>query len=223
MRTELICILDRSGSMESMAKEAIGGFNGFLDDQKAIPDPANMTVVLFDNEYKVLHNAIDIQDVSPMDELQYQPRGTTALLDAIGKTIGDVRERINTQLAEIRKVKADAIAPKVIVMIMTDGQENSSKEYSKAKVKELIEGCKKDSWQFLFLSADMDGFAEAANWGFDVNMRVGYAGTGTAQMRGYNYTSNVIGKYRTGLTETLCSDKSYIGDKEENDKDNDSK
>ncbi len=88
--TEIVCILDRSGSMQSMRDDAIGGFNAFLEEQKKLPGAAHLTVVLFDHEYDVLHQGVDIQQVAPLNSDTYVPRGQTALLDAVGRTVDDV-------------------------------------------------------------------------------------------------------------------------------------
>lgn len=219
MKTEILCIVDRSGSMSSMKDETIGGFNGFLTDQKAIPDPANLTLVLFDYEYLIIHNAKDLADVPPMDELQYQPRGATALLDAIGRGVTEVKERIEKEMKAITDAgytKPDM--PKVFVMIITDGQENSSKEWNKTRINQLIEDCKKSGWQFMFMSADMNGINDAHSYGIDTNMAIGYANTGNAMKKAFVYSSNNAVQYRTsGTISSTVNDKSFLGDTDEED------
>jgi uncharacterized protein YegL len=116
--TELVFILDRSGSMGTMAKEAIGGFNAFLEEQKKLPGEAKLTLALFDHQYSLVCNGKDIKDVEPLDDKTYVPRGTTALLDAIGRTIDDVGSRLSATTEAERPSK-------ILVAILTDGQENA--------------------------------------------------------------------------------------------------
>lgn len=218
MKTEILCIVDRSGSMSDMGKEAIGGFNGFLTDQKAVPDPANFTLVLFDHEYLKIHDGKDLIDVPPMDELQYQPRGSTALLDAMGRGITEIKEKIANEMKKITDAgytKPDA--PKVVVMILTDGEENSSKEWDKKKITELIEGCKKDNWGFMFMSADMNGIADAHSYGLDAGSIISYAASTLGTKRAFAYGGANVANYRMTGQMTESNVKSHIGDTEEHD------
>lgn len=143
---DVVAILDRSGSMQSIAADAIGGFNTFIEEQQALPGEARLTVVLFDDQYEVLQNAVDIKAAVKLDNKNFVPRGMTALYDAIGKTI--------------QTFKA-AGSEKLICTIITDGGENASKEYRRAEqIKELITACEKDlGWTFVFLAANQDAFA----------------------------------------------------------------
>ena len=153
--SEIICIVDRSGSMNAILDDAIGGFNAFLNAQKSQPGEAKLTLILFDHEYQTVHQAVDIQQVEPLDRETYVPRGSTALLDAVGKTIDAVGERL--------AVTPESERPsQVIVSILTDGHENASESYSKAKVAEMIKHqTDKYSWVFEFQAANMDAFAAA--------------------------------------------------------------
>jgi len=152
---ELVCILDRSGSMGSMRQEAIGGINAFIEEQKKVPGEAKLTIVLFDNEYLLASNREPIQNVKLFDETTYQPRGTTALLDAVGRTILDIGRILDNT--------PDAEKPEtVVVAILTDGEENASKDFKKEKIKEMIEHQQtKYGWKFIFLAADPKAFADA--------------------------------------------------------------
>ena len=217
MKTEIVCVVDRSGSMDIMVKEAIGGFNGFLNDQKAVPDPANFTLVLFDHEYRAVYESKDIADIPPMDELQFQPRGTTALLDAMGRAITETKERIDAELKKLTDAGYKGEKPKVIVMVMTDGLENASKDWDRTRISNLIEQRKKDGWEFLFMSANMDGIQDAHSYGIDANNIVGVANSGKAYLRGMNYASANVASYRTGGTMKATNNLSYIGDTEEED------
>jgi hypothetical protein len=150
--TELYFVLDRSGSMSSLANDAIGGFNSFVAEQQKVEGTANLTLVQFDNEYEIVHDSIDLKTVPVLTDEVYVPRGMTALYDAIGRTI-------TTALAK----KTDAIR---ILGIMTDGAENSSKEYTYESVKNLIKQAQEEhGWEILFLGANMDATQYAGNLG----------------------------------------------------------
>ena len=158
-RTELVCILDRSGSMSSIRNDAIGGFNTFLSEQKKEPGTTNLSLILFDNEYLKQIDNVDIQSVEPLTMKTYVPRGSTALLDAVGKTINEVDARI---LSLKKSEKPD----NVIFCILTDGHENTSKEFKRSQIKKMIEDKQADeSWVFIFLAANQDAFAEAGSLG----------------------------------------------------------
>lgn len=154
--TEIAYVLDRSGSMASLTSDAIGGFNSFLNSQKQLPGRANFTLVLFDHEYLVTHKGVDIQRVPELNGKSYVPRGQTALLDAIGRTI----DELGARLAAIPEEKRPA---KVIVAIFTDGFENASHVYTTDRLAASIKHQQeKYSWEFLFLAANQDAIATAA-------------------------------------------------------------
>ena len=153
--TEIAFVLDRSGSMNPITADAIGGFNTFLLAQQALSGQARLTLVLFDHEYLVAHNNVDIHAVPPLDNKTYVPRGMTALLDAVGRTIDDMGVRLAGTPEEDRPAK-------VIVAILTDGQENASRDYTFAKVSAMIKHQQeKYSWEFIFLAANQDAIAAA--------------------------------------------------------------
>ncbi|MDP6999928.1 MAG: vWA domain-containing protein [Candidatus Poribacteria bacterium] len=153
--TEIISLVDRSGSMQSILDDAIGGFNIFLAAQQRQPSEAELSLILFDHEYQVVHQAVDIQQVEPLNQDTYVPRGSTALLDAVGKTIDAVGERLAATPESERPSQ-------VIVSILTDGYENASQTYSKPKVAEMIKHqTEKYNWAFEFQAANMDAFAAA--------------------------------------------------------------
>ena len=175
---ELVFILDKSGSMSGLEDDTIGGFNANIESHKKLGGDVRVTTALFDNNYELLHDRIDIQAINPMTADQYQVGGMTALLDAIGETVHKIR-KVQKQTTEAFR------AEKVIFVIITDGQENSSKEYKYADINKLIEHQqKKYGWEFLFLGANIDAFDEARNLGipldhalkFDAN----HAGVGSA-------------------------------------------
>ena len=159
--TEIAYILDRSGSMESMVEPAITGFNEFLAEQRKAPGQARLTLVLFDDEYLVPHQSVPIEEVPDLTTKTYEPRNSTALLDAIGQTIND----LGTRLA---KTPEDERPGLVIIAIFTDGYENNSIKYDNRKISEMIRHQReKYNWQFMFLAANQDAIATAAKMGID--------------------------------------------------------
>jgi len=169
--TEIACVVDRSGSMASIRSDAIGGFNTFLEGQKAHPGRARLTLVLFDHEYQVVHDGKDIRAVPPLDEATYMPRGTTALLDAIGRTVDDIGAR----LARTPEAQRPG---KVIVSILTDGLENASKDYTRERIATMIEHQRtKYGWDFIFLAANQDAIQVAAGMAIPAQDAIGYAAT----------------------------------------------
>lgn len=197
--TELVFVLDRSGSMLSMATEAVSGFNAFLEEQKKQQGEAKLTLVLFDHEHVLVHDGKNIKDVEPLTNETFTPRGTTALLDALGRTIDDVGKRLAATPEEDRPSK-------VLVAILTDGQENASKDYKKTKIHEMItHQTEKYSWQFLFLAANQDAFSEAATLGISLNNTSNYAATGRGLADAFTAVSCNTSMYRsTGVVKNLA-------------------
>jgi uncharacterized protein YegL len=142
---EIACVVDRSGSMASICSDAIGGFNSFLASQKTQPGSTKFTLVLFDNEYQVVHNGTDIKLVEDLNTTTFMPRGSTALLDAIGKTIDDIGNRLSQTSESDRPGK-------VILAILTDGEENASTVYTPKKVKGMIRN-QQEKYQDAILAA----------------------------------------------------------------------
>ncbi len=157
--TEMVFVLDRSGSMSGLAADTIGGFNELIEKQKKIEGDAYVTTVLFDHEYEVLHDHVALEEVAPLTDKEYFARGSTALLDAVGRTIDAVGARLAAAPEEERPAH-------VVFVITTDGMENSSREYTAKRVRGMIEHQQqKYSWQFVFLGANMDAVSEARNLG----------------------------------------------------------
>lgn len=166
--TELAFILDKSGSMAGLEADTIGGYNSMLGKQKAIEGECRITTVLFDNNYALLHDRIDIRAVSPITEKEYQVGGTTALLDAIGRTIHKIGNAQKHTADEDR-------AEKVMVVIITDGEENASREYSAERIKKLIEYQKtRYGWEFIFLGANIDAVDTAGRFGISPDRAQNY-------------------------------------------------
>ena len=157
--TEIVFILDRSGSMAHLEEDTIGGYNSFLKKQKNEEGEASVTTVLFDDRFELIHDNADIRKVSPLTDKEYYARGTTALFDAIGKTISMVGNR--------HKLAPSSLVPgKTLVVIITDGYENSSCEYNIKQVKAMIERQKgKYNWEFVFLGANIDAISAAGDIG----------------------------------------------------------
>ena len=172
--TELVFILDRSGSMSGLENDTIGGFNAMLKEQQAVEGDAVVTTVLFDDKYELLHDRIDIRAVAPLTDKDYTVRGTTALLDALGRTIQKIR-------AAQKHTAENYRAEKVLFVIITDGQENASREYSAERIKRRIERQKERyGWEFVFFGANMDAVLEAGKLGI-------------AADRAQNYCADAIG------------------------------
>ena len=174
--TELVFILDKSGSMSGLESDTIGGFNSMLEKQRKLDDECRITTVLFDHHYELLHDRIDIRAVSPLTDKDYCVGGSTALVDAIGTTIDKL---VSVQ----RNTAEDYRAEKVMFVIITDGEENASREYSAAKVKAMIEHEKRRyGWEFIFLGANIDAVETAGRFGISADRAVDYVpdGAGTA-------------------------------------------
>ena len=188
--TELVFILDRSGSMGGLEQDTIGGFNSMLEKQKKAQGDATVTTVLFDNRVELLHDRIPIAGVRPITEKDYYVRGATALLDAIGTTV--------QKIASVQKYMAEEYrAEKVIFVITTDGMENASREYDYAKVKKLIEHQQsKYGWEFLFLGANMDAVSEAARFGIHADRAATFVNDSSGQRLNYSVVSKTVAAMR---------------------------
>ncbi len=159
--TEIVFILDRSGSMHGLEKDTVGGFNSMIDNQRDKEGDALVSTVLFDNTSEVIHDRVDIKKVTALTENEYRVGGCTALLDAVGAAIHHI--------GNVHKyARSEDVPAKTIFIITTDGMENASRYYSKEKVKEMIEKEKsKYGWEFIFLGANMDAVESAGSIGID--------------------------------------------------------
>jgi Mg-chelatase subunit ChlD len=194
--TEIVCIVDKSGSMETIKTDAIGGFNQFLKEQKEIPSPASMTIVLFDTAYEFLVEGKDIQAVEPLNERIYTPGGGTALLDAVGITIDKVVERLTG-------IPDDQQPGKVLVAILTDGEENSSEKYKRQQIFDRIKKQTDAGWRFLFLAANQDAFAEAGSIGIAMDSTANFAATPDGILGAFVGASFASTCYRAGQDSKL--------------------
>ena len=166
--TELVFILDRSGSMAGLEDDTIGGFNAMIEKQKQEPGEALVSTVLFDNDREVIHDRVNLQSIRPLTRKEYYVRGCTALLDAVGAAIHHI--------GNVHKYARDEDRPeKTLFVITTDGMENASREYSYHRLKAMIERQKeKYGWEFLFLGANIDAAREAARFGIDADRSANY-------------------------------------------------
>lgn len=164
--TEIVFILDRSGSMQGLEADTIGGFNGLIEKQRHEPGEALVTTVLFDDRRDTIYDRVPIAQIEPLTNKQYYARGCTALLDAVGSAICSI---------ERAQRHTDGPAPaKTLVAITTDGLENASKEFTLAEVRRLIERKEEEGWEFLFLGANIDAIATAATMGIPARCAAQY-------------------------------------------------
>ena len=188
---DITILLDKSGSMYSIANDTIGGLNKFIDDQKKLPGHMNLTLIKFNNKSECQHNAIPIQDFKPLDHQNYCPGGNTALLDACGKAIIETGQRL-------KNIPEQDRPGKILFVIITDGQENSSTEYTRTLISEMIKH-QTDvyKWSFVFLGANQDSFTEAHKLGILAANTCNYQATGPGVLRAMNIVSSNITNYRS--------------------------
>ncbi|WP_312832715.1 vWA domain-containing protein [Sedimentibacter saalensis] len=190
--TEMVFILDKSGSMSGLEQDTIGGFNSMLKRQKKEEGEALVTTVLFDNNYELLHERLNIQNVNFLSQEEYFVGGSTALLDAIGRTISRISKSISESSEQFRPGK-------VIFVIITDGMENSSKEFTFRKIKDMIELKKsKYAWDFIFLGANIDAAETALNLGIDEERAANFCPDSEGTMLNYKVVSEAVSNFRKG-------------------------
>ena len=192
---EIVAIVDRSESMRKMRDEAISGFNSFLEDQKNADGKANMTLALFNHNYQLVHAGVSIESVRPFDRSTYVPEGTTALLDAVGRTIDDVGNRLANTPEENRPWR-------VIFCVLTDGEENSSKDYTKDRVKEMVNHQEeKYGWKFIYIAQGLDAWLGASSIGLQ-HAAHQFDATRVGTQRAYAATSDLMTSFRTEDDDT---------------------
>lgn len=184
--TEIVFILDRSGSMAGLEGDTIGGFNSMIEKQKKEPGEAFVSTVLFDNVSEVIHDRIDIQKIEPLTRNQYYVRGSTALLDAVGSAIHHI--------GNVHKYARPEDRPeKTLFVITTDGMENASRKYSYDRIKTMIERQQdKCGWEFIFLGANIDATKEAARFGIREDYAANYHADSTGTAVIYEAMSEVV-------------------------------
>ena len=190
--TDITIILDRSGSMELIARETISGFNKFLSDQRRLSGEMTLTLVQFNQEIELVLDAQPIGEARSLDRSQYRPEGSTALLDAIGQSIDRTGARL-------RKMAEGDRPSKVVVVILTDGLENASRTYSTEQVLGMIRHQReKYGWEFVFLGANQDAIQEAAKIGIAPDAALTYAANGAGSKAAYAAMSRLIQSLRQG-------------------------
>ena len=189
--TELVFILDRSGSMSGLEKDTIGGFNAMIEKQKKEEGEALVSTVLFDNESEVIHDREDIQKLTPMNEDTYYVRGSTALLDAVGHAIGHI--------GNVHKYAREEDRPeKTLFVITTDGMENASRDYTYPQLKAMIQRQKeKYGWEFIFLGANIDAAKEAARFGIGREYTADYHADTRGTQMVYDAVGEAVHRVRT--------------------------
>ena len=199
--TELVFILDRSGSMAGLESDTIGGFKAMLEKQRRQPGEALVSTVLFDNVSEVIHDRADLRSVSPLTEKEYFVRGCTALLDAIG---GAIRHIVGIH----RYARKEDIPDHTVFVITTDGMENASHRYSADRVKEMIRHeTEKYGWEFLFLAANIDAVETAGSLGIDADHAVDYVPDAVGSAVCYETMNLAVGNVRMGAP--LSRDRSW--------------
>ena len=187
--TELVFILDKSGSMAGLEADTIGGYNALLAKQKKAEGEAIVTTILFNHEIDLLHDRINLGGIAPISESDYEVGSTTALLDAIGFGIQKISK---AQKHTIEKERAT----KVLFVITTDGMENASHEYNYSKVRTLIEKHKKIGWEFMFLGANIDAIATAEKFGIEEDRAVTYHADSVGTQKNFEAVHEAVANFR---------------------------
>ncbi len=196
-KADITFILDRSGSMEAIRNTTIEGFNHFLNEQQEGIPEARMTLIQFDHEYETVYQGRKIRKITPLNRDTFVPRGTTALLDAIGRGIRETRARHKATKKKDRPGK-------VLFVILTDGLENASHEYSRKQIFEMIRKKEeKRGWQFIFLGANQDAIHEAASLGIDNGKALHFASTDKGTIHAFRSMSR-------NMKEALLEDKDFF-------------
>jgi uncharacterized protein YegL len=195
--THIAVVLDRSGSMQIVQDDTIGGFNQFLVDQLAVDGKATITLAQFDDVYELLLDMVDLADAQPLNKDTFVPRGMTALLDAIGKTINSVGAKLAAMTESDRPEK-------VVFAIITDGQENASRTFDRAKVFEMIRHQEdKYQWQFVFIGANQDAIDAGGSIGISAMRCLTYKTTSIGTQNAYASLGATVSSYRAGA-QTGC-------------------
>lgn len=188
---DISIVLDRSGSMASIKEDTIGGFNTFVSEQQKVEGEGSLTMVQFDNEFEFVHKAINLQQVPLLDGNTFVPRGSTALLDAIGRTLEYTGARLG-------KMPEDQRPGQVLFVIITDGEENSSREFPLEQIHRMIgERKEKDQWQFVFIGANQDAIRSGAQLGIDAGNSYAFDADGEGTQAMFQQVSGATAAYRS--------------------------
>lgn len=189
-KTDITIILDRSGSMESVKSDTIGGFNSFLSEQQKVEGEASLSLVQFDDQYETVYLDKDINSADKLNDFTFQPRGSTALFDAVGRTINSVGQRLAS-------LPEDERPDKVLMVVMTDGFENASREFNSAKISEMINHQRNVyKWEFMFIGANQDAVLSAKEIGIPAGAALTYAANTVGTEMAFNMVADKIKNYR---------------------------
>lgn len=198
--TDITVLLDRTGSMENMVTEVIGGYNSFVKDQRTGQGKAVITLIQFDsmNQHEVVYEAVDVKKAKLLDKTTYVPRAATPLRDALGSAIVSTGERLESMPEAARPSK-------VVFVVFTDGLENCSKEYTQQQIKDMVDHqTNVYNWQFVFMGAKIDAFAQGADLSFAAMNTLQVGDGEVAMAASFAATSSNVKSYRsTGDTRTL--------------------
>ena len=187
--TELVFIMDRSGSMSGLEKDCVGGFNSMIKKQKKEDGECLVSTVLFNNSDTILHDRVSLKDIRQMKEDDYVPSGCTALIDALGNSIKHISD-------VHRYIREEDVPEHTIFVITTDGLENASKKYSSDEVKKMVQQKKEEGWEFIFLAANIDAVETAKQYGIEEDRAVNYVCDEVGTMTNFNVLNKTIGKFR---------------------------
>lgn len=199
VQTHFHIILDRSGSMATIADDIVGGFNTFLGEQKALPDAATLTLIQFDSEdpFEVIHRDLPIAQVPELTDKTFRPRGSTPLLDCIGRGI-------NQLTGELANAAEDLRPAHIVFVVVTDGAENASSEFRRDQIRQLIEKkTKQDGWKFVFLSADLDAMNEAHSLGLSQGSSLLFERSGRGSRMAFQALSTRSTSFRSGEQDDM--------------------
>jgi uncharacterized protein YegL len=205
--THITIVLDKSGSMEIMSKNVIEGFNTLIDEQIEVDGEATLTLINFDTGYMVINDFVALKNVIKLNDKNFQPSGSTALLDAMGKSMNNIREKIEL-------MKENDKPSKAIFVFITDGEENASKEYTRDRVFEMISDLKQEkeegkiAWDFVFIGANQDAIKAGREYGIRDTASLTYTASGEGATLAFSSLSNGISKYR-------CSNNNYAFSEED--------
>ena len=187
--TELVFILDRSGSMSGLESDTIGGFNSFIEKQKEVEGDCLVSTVLFNQKSEVVYDRVSLKDIKKMTKDDYVPGGTTALIDAMGAAIHHIRN--------VHKyIREEDIPEKTVFVIITDGQENDSHRYSSDEVKKMVNKQKETGWEFIFLGANIDAVETAKEYGIDMERTARFHNDKLGIKMNFSTISKAIAKFR---------------------------
>ena len=187
--TELVFIMDRSGSMSGLEKDCVGGFNSMIKKQKKEDGECLVSTVLFNNSDTILHDRVSLKNIKQMKEDDYVPSGCTALIDALGNSIKHISD-------VHRYIRKEDVPEHTIFVITTDGLENASKKYSSEEVKKMVEQKKEEGWEFIFLAANIDAVETAKRYGIEEDRAVNYVCDEVGTRKNYNALDKAIRSFR---------------------------